>query len=100
MQYLFFPFAFLMGVAVEDCRAVSRLIGTKIFVNEFVAYTELGKTIMFIKNNITDDVILASYKNGTLTIPNDITMIWEVKLFSSKIKHALKFKIIIINKKG
>ena len=48
MQYLFFPFAFLMGVAVEDCRAVSRLIGTKIFVNEFVAYTELGKTIMFI----------------------------------------------------
>ena len=53
MQYLFFPFAFLMGVAVEDCRAVSRLIGTKIFVNEFVAYTELGKTIMFIKNNIT-----------------------------------------------
>ena len=36
MQYLFFPFAFLMGVALEDCAAVSRLIGTKIFVNEFV----------------------------------------------------------------
>jgi len=67
-----------MGVALEDCAAVSRLIGTKIFVNEFVAYTELGKTILFIKNNITDDIIYESYRNGSLIIPNGITMIWQV----------------------
>ena len=31
-----------MGVAQEDCRQVAELIGIKTFVNEMVAYTELG----------------------------------------------------------
>ena len=35
MQYIFWPFAFLMGVYVDDCQEVSKLIGYKVFVNEF-----------------------------------------------------------------
>ena len=41
-SYLFVPFAFLMGVDPKDCRRVATLLGTKTFVNEFVAYIRLG----------------------------------------------------------
>ena len=34
-----------MGVDNSDCRKVAELIGFKVFINEFVAYTELGKLI-------------------------------------------------------
>ena len=47
-SYLFWPFAFLMGVAKEDCRQVAELIGVKTFINEFVAYTDLS---VIIKNS-------------------------------------------------
>lgn len=40
-EYVFFPVAWLMGVDPEDCRAVAILLGTKIFLNEFVAYEQL-----------------------------------------------------------
>lgn len=78
MQYLFYPLAFLMGIDPEDCQNVSKLIGTKIFVNEFVAYAELGKTIRF-----RDDIIKANlfdaYYNGNLPLPDGLYMIWNVK---------------------
>nr|KAG5697778.1 hypothetical protein BaRGS_026735 [Batillaria attramentaria] len=41
-SYLMWPVAFLLGVRMPDCRVVARLIGIKIFVNEFVAYADLG----------------------------------------------------------
>ena len=44
-SYVLWPFAFVMGVDVSDCRKVAELIGFKTFINEFVAYTELGKLI-------------------------------------------------------
>jgi nucleoside permease NupC len=34
-------------VAQEDCLSVAKLVGLKIFVNEFVAYTKLGSVIDF-----------------------------------------------------
>ena len=34
-----------MGVNVPDCRRVAELIGVKTFLNEFVAFDELGKLI-------------------------------------------------------
>jgi nucleoside transporter len=40
-QYLFWPFAWLMGVDTDDCEEVAILIGLKIFANEFVAYARL-----------------------------------------------------------
>lgn len=45
-SYLFFPFAWLMGVeGTGDCLAVASLLGTKIFLNEFVAYTKLAEMV-------------------------------------------------------
>ena len=45
-SYILWPLAAVMGVNIEDCRKVAKLIGIKTFVNEFVAYLEL-KVIFF-----------------------------------------------------
>lgn len=52
-----------MGVGPEDCRKVAELIGYKTFINEFVAFTELG---VLIENTETFDAY-----NGTWTEIND-----------------------------
>ncbi len=39
----FAPLAWLLGVPSEDCAGVGRLLGTKTFLNEFVAYADLSK---------------------------------------------------------
>lgn len=46
-SYVFYPVAFLMGVAEDDCFEVAKLIGDKTFINEFYAYTRLS---VYIKN--------------------------------------------------
>lgn len=43
--YLFAPFAFLMGVAWEDCIQVGVMLGKKTVLNEFVAYLDLQAAI-------------------------------------------------------
>ena len=65
------------GVNIEDCKTVANLIGIKVFVNEFIAYSELGK-IINLRNNITNYNMFDSYRNGTLKLPNDALMIWNV----------------------
>ena len=40
-SYIFFPLAWCMGVDSADTHDVGRLLGTKIAVNEFVAYLEM-----------------------------------------------------------
>jgi concentrative nucleoside transporter, CNT family len=40
---VFAPVAWLLGVAWNDCAAVGNLLGTRIILNEFVAYSDLGK---------------------------------------------------------
>jgi nucleoside permease NupC len=96
MKYLFWPISFLMvnlnnfkinkilfhniinkGVNVDDCQAVSKLIGYKIFLNEFVAYQKLGNIIDF-RNKIIANNTIIFYKNGTLPLPNSLDMIWNV----------------------
>ena len=44
-SYIFYPLAWLMGVSSDDCLDVASLIGTKIIVNEFAAYAQLGVLI-------------------------------------------------------
>ncbi|XP_069114634.1 solute carrier family 28 member 3-like [Argopecten irradians] len=51
-SYIFWPIAAMMGVDVADCRKVAEMIGTKIFINELVAYTELS-VYMANKQNLT-----------------------------------------------
>lgn len=44
-SYLFWPLVFLMGVDPSDCCVVARMVGIKTFINEFLAYEDLGKVI-------------------------------------------------------
>lgn len=46
-SYLFMPVAFMMGIPYEESFTVAELIGTKIFINEFIAYQKLA----VLKNN-------------------------------------------------
>src|SRR3954453_6330212 len=39
---IFAPIAWLMGVAWNDCRTVGHLLGSRLVLNEFVAFLELG----------------------------------------------------------
>lgn len=40
--YIFWPLAWVMGVASQDCMQMGNLLGLKTFANEFVAYAELA----------------------------------------------------------
>ena len=40
--YLFAPFAWLMGIPWEECNRAGGMLGTKMVVNEFVAYVQLA----------------------------------------------------------
>uniref|UniRef100_A0A671XM92 Sodium/nucleoside cotransporter n=1 Tax=Sparus aurata TaxID=8175 RepID=A0A671XM92_SPAAU len=42
-SYIFMPIAFMMGVPYKDSFIVAELIGTKLFLNEFVAYQKLSE---------------------------------------------------------
>ncbi|KAM7396709.1 hypothetical protein PAMP_019731 [Pampus punctatissimus] len=42
-SYVFMPVAFMMGIPYEDSFIVAELIGTKLFLNEFVAYEKLSE---------------------------------------------------------
>ncbi|XP_042351549.1 sodium/nucleoside cotransporter 1 [Plectropomus leopardus] len=41
-SYAFMPVAFMMGIPYEESFTVAELIGTKLFLNEFVAYQKLS----------------------------------------------------------
>lgn len=45
LGYVFYPLTFLMGVPPQDAHTVGSLLGQKIVLNEFVAYSELSKII-------------------------------------------------------
>ncbi|KAK0058302.1 solute carrier family 28 member 3 [Biomphalaria pfeifferi] len=72
-SYLFWPISFLMGVDQDDCKIVAELIGTKIFLNEFVAYVDLSK---FIKNQITFDDYISNYTSLFNTTAENLTDAW------------------------
>ncbi len=40
--WLFAPIAWLLGVAWDDCATIGNLLGTRLVLNEFVAFTQLG----------------------------------------------------------
>ena len=40
--YLFWPIAWLMGIEMKECMASAQLLGTKMVVNEFVAYLDFS----------------------------------------------------------
>ncbi|MBN3307868.1 S28A1 protein, partial [Amia calva] len=42
-SYLFMPVAFMMGMSTDEAFVAAELIGTKIFLNEFLAYEKLAQ---------------------------------------------------------
>ncbi|XP_012935668.1 solute carrier family 28 member 3 [Aplysia californica] len=69
-SYVFWPLAFLMGVDLGDCEEVAELIGTKTFLNEFVAYVDLSK---YIKNQEKLNEYIA---NATANVTGNLTGKW------------------------
>jgi CNT family concentrative nucleoside transporter len=59
--WIFSPVAWLMGVSSDDIRLVGQLLGEKLVLNEFVAYSHLGefKELGLIQDERS--IILASY---------------------------------------
>jgi len=51
--YFFWPVAWILGTPMEECSVVAKLIGTKIVINDFVAYTKLSKML---KHGLDDGV--------------------------------------------
>jgi CNT family concentrative nucleoside transporter len=43
LGYLFAPLAWVMGVAWHDCASVGKLMGTRLVLNEFVAFLDLAQ---------------------------------------------------------
>ncbi|WP_031500619.1 NupC/NupG family nucleoside CNT transporter [Bryobacter aggregatus] len=43
LGYVFAPVAWLLGVAWNDCQTIGQFLGTRLVLNEFVAFIELGK---------------------------------------------------------
>lgn len=43
LGYAFAPVAWLLGVAWNDCRTIGQFLGTRLVLNEFVAFIELGQ---------------------------------------------------------
>lgn len=69
-SYLFYPLSWLLGTSLSDVRKVAGMIGTKTFLNEFVAYAELG---VYISNTQTYNEYLSdSTYNGTTTVNDDV----------------------------
>jgi CNT family concentrative nucleoside transporter len=40
--YVFAPVAWLLGVKFDDCRTIGNLLGTRMVLNEFIAFQQLG----------------------------------------------------------
>jgi CNT family concentrative nucleoside transporter len=59
--YAFWPFAWAMGVPVDDCFAIAQLLGEKMVINEFVAYASLSEMLNTGANLSRRSVIIATY---------------------------------------
>ena len=44
-SYVFWPLATIMGVDIKDSNKVASLLGTKIFVDEFISFRDLGEMV-------------------------------------------------------
>jgi len=92
-SYVLWPLAVVMGVNVADCRKVAELIGTKTFLNEFVAYSQLSQLINnrdTLERHVTDngtwywhgdDVILTSLGINDTVLTNGVITVLHVSLF-------------------
>ena len=43
-SYIMFPFALMIGVEIQYCREVAKLMGIKVFASEVLAFQEIGRS--------------------------------------------------------
>ena len=67
-SYLFWPLAVIMGVEIKDANKIGSLLGTKVFVDEFVSFRQMqamverGDLAVSIKNIINKEIHLECNK--------------------------------------
>jgi len=66
LGWLHWPIAFVMGTPVQDCLVVGRLLGEKLILTEFVAYSDLAGTLQAARQGTVTpldprSIVLASY---------------------------------------
>ena len=60
--WVFWPFAFVMGVPVEDCFTIGQLLGEKMVINELVAYASLQQILLDPEVVLSErSIIIATY---------------------------------------
>ena len=64
--FLFWPLAWLMGIRSEDCVASGQLLGTKMVVNEFVAYLDLGSLLRDMEANGGNAKVIISERSEVI----------------------------------
>lgn len=62
-SYLFYGVALLIGIPVAECSPVATLIGTKLIVNEFVAYSSMVTLELTARTKIIATYALAGFSN-------------------------------------
>lgn len=63
---LFFPLAWIMGIETGDCAIAGELLGKKVVVNEFIAYSEMGEILNGKILDANDDPITISDRTKTI----------------------------------
>ncbi|XP_056111845.1 sodium/nucleoside cotransporter 1 [Rhinichthys klamathensis goyatoka] len=63
-SYVFMPVAFMMGIPYDESFTVAELIGTKLFLNEFIAYEKLSE----LRNNRLNGIL----ENKVLSVRSEI----------------------------
>ncbi|XP_026112984.1 sodium/nucleoside cotransporter 2-like [Carassius auratus] len=67
-SYVFMPVAFMMGIPYQESFTVAELIGTKLFLNEFIAYEKLS----VLKNNRLNGILEDGVDKNWLSIRSEI----------------------------
>ncbi|WP_297286441.1 nucleoside transporter C-terminal domain-containing protein [uncultured Brachyspira sp.] len=99
LGYIFSPLAIVMGVPLEDAVRVGYLMGTKVSLNEVVAFTQLGE---FIKSGVLTEksIIISSFALCGFANPGTVAiMLGRVLPFSGENKENyinLIFKTMFI----
>jgi concentrative nucleoside transporter, CNT family len=69
MGYVLAPIAWLMGVPWQDCKTIGGLLGTRMILNEFIAYLELMKTDVSARAYVVATYALCGFANlGSIAI--------------------------------
>ncbi len=63
LGYVFYAVAYLIGIVPEECRIAGQLVGTKLLVNEFVAYSDMVKIALTPRTYAMLTFALAGFSN-------------------------------------